>query len=96
MEGRFFGEPGCVFMILELAHTTLMVRDLDIAVQHYRQILDREPDSRTDSEGLEYVVFTLGNAAFRIATRRARDPEAKRAPRNSTSMAKDCSILPSA
>lgn len=54
-------------MIVALDHTTLLVRDLDVAVRQYRQILGRDPDSRAAGEGLEYAVFTLGNTAFRIA-----------------------------
>jgi catechol 2,3-dioxygenase-like lactoylglutathione lyase family enzyme len=54
-------------MIIEFAHTTLLVRDLDTAVAAYHRILGQKPDIRGTVEGLEYATFSLGNAALRLA-----------------------------
>src|SRR5262245_13688426 len=54
-------------MIIELAHTTLLVRDLETGVAAYRRILGHEPGIRGTVEGLKYAIFSLGNAALRLA-----------------------------
>ena len=38
-------------MIIEFAHTTLLVRDLDTAVAAYHRILGQKPDIRGTVEG---------------------------------------------
>jgi catechol 2,3-dioxygenase-like lactoylglutathione lyase family enzyme len=68
-----------VLMIATLDHTTLLVRDLDSAVANYRQILAREPVSRTRGDGLGCAIFTLGTAALRIVAPKETGTPAERA-----------------
>ncbi len=53
-------------MICALDHTTILVRDLDVGVSAYREILAREPAYRTKIDGAESVFFTVDNATLRI------------------------------
>lgn len=54
-------------MIASIDHTSLVVNDLDKAVEAYRLVLGREPSFRITSDGSASAFFTLDNATLRIA-----------------------------
>src|SRR6476620_8440336 len=53
-------------MICALDHTTVLVRDLDVGVAAYREILARKPAYSTKIDGAESVFFTVDNETLRI------------------------------
>ena len=55
-------------MIVNFDHTTLLVRDIEVGISAYRQILGREPTFRIHAEGLQSAFFVLDNATLRIAS----------------------------
>ena len=55
-------------MITGLNCTTLVVRDLETAIECYRHILERPPLFRLATDGVQGAVFATGNSLLRIVS----------------------------
>ena len=62
--GSECGEVG--FMITNLDHVVVLVRDLDAGIASYKKLLGREPSWRAQSDGAATAIFTLNNMSIEL------------------------------
>ena len=62
--GSECGEVG--FMITNLDHVVVLLRDLEAGIASYRTLFGREPSWRTDNDGAATAIFTLTNMSLEL------------------------------